>query len=30
MLAGWAYGATYRSSADRNTALTGWLDWYNT
>ena len=30
MLAGWAYGAIYRSSAERNAALTGWLDWYNT
>ena len=30
MLAGWAYGAIYHSSTDRNAALTGWLDWYNT
>ena len=30
MLAGWAYGAIYRSSGERNAALTGWLDWYNT
>jgi transposase InsO family protein len=30
MLAGWAYGAIYRSSAERNAALAGWLDWYNT
>jgi transposase InsO family protein len=30
MLGGWAYGAIYRSSAERNAALTGWLDWYNT
>jgi transposase InsO family protein len=30
MLAGWAYGAIYRSSAERKAALTGWLDWYNT
>jgi transposase InsO family protein len=30
MLGGWAYGAIYRSSTDRNAALTGWLDWYNT
>jgi transposase InsO family protein len=30
LLAGWAYGAIYRSSAERNAALTGWLDWYNT
>jgi transposase InsO family protein len=29
-LGGWAYGATYRSSAERAAALTGWLDWYNT
>jgi transposase InsO family protein len=25
----WAYGAVYRSSAERSTALAGWLDWYN-
>jgi transposase InsO family protein len=30
LLGGWAYGAIYRSSAERNTALAGWLDWYNT
>jgi transposase InsO family protein len=30
MLGGWAYGAIYRSSTERNAALTGWLDWYNT
>jgi transposase InsO family protein len=30
LLAGWAYGAIYRSSAERKAALTGWLDWYNT
>jgi transposase InsO family protein len=30
LLAGWAYGAIYRSSAERNAALDGWLDWYNT
>ena len=30
LLGGWAYGAIYRSSQERNTALTGWLDWYNT
>jgi transposase InsO family protein len=30
LLAGWAYGAIYRSSEDRNAALAGWLDWYNT
>jgi transposase InsO family protein len=26
---GWAYGAVYRTSADRTAALAGWLDWYN-
>ncbi len=30
MLTGWAYGAIYRSSPERNAALAGWLDWYNT
>jgi transposase InsO family protein len=30
LLGGWAYGAIYRSSAERTAALTGWLDWYNT
>jgi transposase InsO family protein len=30
MLEGWAYGAVYRSSAERHVALDGWLDWYNT
>jgi transposase InsO family protein len=30
LLGGWAYGAIYRSSMQRNAALTGWLDWYNT
>jgi transposase InsO family protein len=25
----WAYGAVYRSSAERTAALAGWLDWYN-
>jgi hypothetical protein len=30
LLAGWAYAAIYRSSAERTAALTGWLDWYNT
>jgi transposase InsO family protein len=25
----WAYGAVYRTSAERTAALTGWLDWYN-
>jgi transposase InsO family protein len=29
MLAGWAYGAIYRSSAERTAALAGWLDFYN-
>jgi transposase len=29
MLGGWAYGAIYRSSAKRNAALAGWLDFYN-
>ncbi len=29
MLGGWAYGAIYRSSAERNAALGGWLDFYN-
>jgi transposase InsO family protein len=29
MLGGWAYGAIYRSSAERNAALAGWLDYYN-
>jgi transposase len=30
LLAGWAYGAIYRSTAERRAALAGWLDWYNT
>jgi transposase InsO family protein len=30
LLAGWAYGAIYRSSHERNPAFAGWLDWYNT
>jgi transposase InsO family protein len=30
LLSGWAYGAIYRSSAERNAALAGWIDWYNT
>ena len=30
LLAGWAYGAIYRSSAERRAALPGWMDWYNT
>jgi transposase InsO family protein len=29
MLAGWAYGAIYRSSAERTAALPGWIDFYN-
>jgi transposase InsO family protein len=29
LLGGWAYGAIYRSSAERNAALAGWLDFYN-
>jgi len=29
MLAGWAYGAIYRSSSDRTAALDGWLWHYN-
>jgi transposase InsO family protein len=29
LLGGWAYGATYRNSRERTTALTGWLDFYN-
>jgi transposase InsO family protein len=29
LLAGWAYGAIYRSSAEREAALSGWLDFYN-
>ena len=30
LLAGWAYSAIYRSSAERQAALSGWVDWYNT
>jgi transposase InsO family protein len=30
LLGGWAYGAIYRTSAQRTAALPGWLDWYNT
>jgi transposase InsO family protein len=30
LLGGWAYGAIYRSSAERTAALPGWVDWYNT
>jgi transposase InsO family protein len=29
MLGGWAYGAIYRDSTQRNAALAGWLDFYN-
>ncbi len=29
MLGGWAYGAIYGSSAERTSALSGWLDFYN-
>ena len=29
LIDGWAYGAVYRTSAERNAALAGWLDWYN-
>jgi transposase InsO family protein len=29
LLGGWAYGAIYRSSAERRAALAGWLDFYN-
>ena len=29
MLGGWAYGAIYRSSAERTAALSGWLNFYN-
>jgi transposase InsO family protein len=29
MLGGWAYGAIYRSSAERTAALDGWIWWYN-
>jgi transposase InsO family protein len=29
LLAGWTYGAIYRSSAEREAALSGWLDFYN-
>jgi transposase InsO family protein len=29
LLAGWAYGAIYRNSAERKAALSGWLDFYN-
>jgi transposase InsO family protein len=29
MLGGWAYGAIYRNSDERNAALAGWCDFYN-
>ncbi len=29
MLGGWAYGAIYRDSDERNAALAGWVDFYN-
>ena len=29
LVEGWAYGAVYRTSAERTAALAGWLDWYN-
>jgi transposase InsO family protein len=29
LLGGWAYGAIYRDSHERNAALAGWLDFYN-
>lgn len=29
LLGGWAYGAIYRTSSQRNAALAGWLDFYN-
>jgi transposase InsO family protein len=29
LLGGWAYGAIYRDSRERTTALAGWLDFYN-
>jgi transposase InsO family protein len=29
LLAGWAYGAIYRSSQERRAALDGWLSYYN-
>jgi len=30
LIAGWGYGAIYRSSAERRASLSGWIDWYNT
>lgn len=29
LLGGWAYGAIYRDSSQRNASLAGWLDFYN-
>ena len=29
LLGGWAYGAIYRSSAERQAALSGWHEFYN-
>ncbi len=29
LLSGWAYGAIYRDSTERTTALAGWIDFYN-
>jgi transposase InsO family protein len=29
LLGGWAYGAIYRNSNERNEALAGWIDFYN-
>jgi transposase InsO family protein len=29
LLSGWAYGAIYRNSSEREAALSGWLDFYN-
>jgi transposase InsO family protein len=29
LLSGWAYGAIYRNSTEREAALSGWLEFYN-
>jgi transposase InsO family protein len=29
LLGGWAYGASYRDSTQRNASLAGWIDFYN-
>jgi len=29
LLGGWAYGAIYNTSRERNAALTAWIDFYN-